>query len=142
MGRGIVLGCKKCKFRGEYFLGIGMFHNRTRQEVAKEVCSGKYGEEWKELYEKNPGSSIGTIRQLYQCPSCNYLKDDFELSLYIEDRSTRFGNRNNYECEIVYNHKCPRCSTTMQNFAESEKEEILCPECGDRLDIVGSILWD
>lgn len=150
MGAGVAVKCKKCKFKATYHLGVGMMFPRVYERVVSEVKDGRYGEEWKQFFDDNTGAAIMCEQRLYQCPSCNNLIQNYDLSLYNHKNGEP--PEHNYwahwcdfdhEYELVKNyiHNCPKCGNEMHEWKYSEKD-IACPKCGEALKVDTGIMWD
>lgn len=151
MGYGLITKCKKCKYKGQFHLGVEMMFPIVYQKIVEEVRSGEYGEEWKLFFEENPGAAIMAEQRLYQCSSCNHLEQDYDLSLYCNKNGTPPEHDywphwcdfdHEYKFVKSYIHKCPKCSSRMHQVTDYEKTGIPCPKCGNDLVIDDGICWD
>ena len=83
MGAGYNVKCSKCKYHTQFFLGSGMLFPTVYKRIHEAIEKGKYGEEWKSFLESNPGAVFDGEKELYRCPKCNNLIEDYNLSLYV-----------------------------------------------------------
>lgn len=79
---------QKCKYKGEYHLGVGMMFPRVYQRIVEAVRAGEYGEEWKKFFGEKMGAAIMAEQRLYQCSACNLLEQEYDLSLYLNKNGT------------------------------------------------------
>lgn len=149
MGYGVELKCNHCDFEGRYLLGIGRMFPLVVREVEQDIRRGKYGEEWQRFFEENPGAAVNIQKELYQCPDCNELKQDYNLSLYLpkdgspETRELLVFNPGEYGKYVKsFVHQCPKCGARMHQIEDRDFLHLPCPKCGETLEMDNSMLWD
>ncbi len=165
MGKGYSYVCSKCGKNFDVFLGIGMMFPVIYRRTIEEIKSGKYGEEWKKIFNSQPYTATNAHKYLYKCKNCGYWEESKELSLYVPNDlesfpKTQFGIKTveewgyvpyvteielKYDYHLIkrYIHKCPKCGKTMNQA--TEKNEFLtlsCPDCGALAKREGELMWD
>lgn len=151
LGYGMVLECKKCKFKNSFFLGVGMLFPSDYEKIVEDIYRGVYGEEYKRFFEENAGAAVKAEQSMYQCPACNHLIQDYDMSLYVKEKGEP--PKNNYcaywcdddhEYKFVRNyiHKCPKCTKRMHKVTDFENNAVPCPKCGDKMVIENGLHWD
>ena len=142
MGTGIEYKCPKCSFQKSFHLGSGFGYPSVYQEVIDKIRKGAYGKEWKMFFEEHPGAVVNAEIELYRCPACNHLEEDYNLSLYEhkEGRPPEYGywiswgdEKQNYRYIKSYKHHCPKCGKRMKKITE-DTAPIPCPKCGEILE--------
>lgn len=149
MGVGFKVECTRCKYKKTFFLGSGMMLPRVYKDVITDVKAGKYGEEWKDYISGTPGAVVSVETELYQCRNCNYLLQDYNLSLYVSNNEAPPEHGywapwcdHDYSFVKSYPHKCPKCRRRMHKVSIDSSTHLSCPECGSNLEIEDGILWD
>lgn len=151
MGTGLIVKCNTCKFKESYHLGAGMMFPNVYKNLVEEVRSGRYGKEWREFFEENDGAAINAEKQLYQCPSCNRLKLDYDKSLYKSKSNTPPEDGywcywrnpcNEYKLFKRFIHYCPKCKIEMRRIEICKDTNIPCPRCGNELTQNNNVSWD
>jgi len=151
MGAGYNVKCSKCKYHTQFFLGSGMLFPTVYKRIHEAIKKGKYGEEWKSFLESNPGAVFDGEKELYRCPKCNNLIEDYNLSLYVREDGQppehgywcNWGYRDKeYRFVKSYIHRCPKCSRRMAKLNLDSSASVPCPKCGANLIIDTGILWD
>lgn len=164
MGSGIGFRCGKCGYDITVYLGIGFAFPRVYQEVVTAVRKGKFGREWKELFERTSGAAVDANRELYVCSACGRFREDMNLCLYepkdadvtvvrdeahsgfmpseVTEYVTPAELKNRYRLVKVYPHLC-RCGKRMHQYREGDR--LKYPKCKDgwmEYDPSGWINWD
>lgn len=134
---GLVMGCtcKKCGYRFEADMGVGLMYPKTYQSTIDKIRKGFYGQQGKEFLEVFPNGAISREEIVVQCDDCRKLTCVPDLTLYIpkedydpdkRDRSIPWSSactgkdreyvspdelEVNYEAFERYNHRCPYCNS-------------------------------
>ena len=149
MGNGRVFRCGCCKRELVAESGIGMLFPEQYRGAVRAVLKGKYGPEWKELFENTPGAALDVERELYYCGSCEMISSEFNMTLYapkepaVPEEHTdlsayvySFGNcvhvvpwelKGKYRRIRTYVHKCRTCGKRMRRYREGDR--VRCPMC-------------
>ena len=163
MGNGLGFRCNSC---GHVFIacfGIGFCFPMEYEETAEEIRKGKYGQEWKELFESIPGAAIDAEREMYVCSSCGNSKNELNLAIYrpkepgvskVHNESfsvavpvygreyvMRYELEQDYKLVKSYVHRCPECGKRMHKYREGDI--LKCPECKKgRMKPNDVLMWD
>lgn len=86
MGNGLIVKCKKCKTEKVFYTGIGMRFPSEYKEVIDKIHKGNYGEEWQVFFKENSGAAVDASRSIYQCEACHELVEEYDLSLYNNNK--------------------------------------------------------
>ena len=144
-------------------LGIGFLFPRVYQETVEAIEAGKYGQEWKELFEKTPGAAINAEMEFYTCPYCGGFANEPNLTIYAPDDPeiskvhtepfsiahpaegseyvTPYELSENYRRVKAFVHKCPECGKRMHRYRR--EDQLKCPECkAGTMEMGDFILWD
>lgn len=150
MGTGIGLKCPKCSFHEQYFLGSGMLLPVTYVEVVDEIRNGKYGSEWQDYFRTHRGAAVNVDREVYQCPHCNAIVEDYNLDLYRTVNASPFdesyfdpqGRNAGFTLIKHHPHPCPECGGQMQITDVHDQKSLPCPKCGTTLIYSDDFIWD
>ena len=150
MGRGYLVKCDHCGYEAKFNLGVGMVFPYVYGQVVKAINNGEYGEELKEFFEKHKGAVVDVQTELYRCPGCNKLEEDYNLSLYVhkENKEPENGiwcswcDKEDYVFVKSFAHICEGCGKRMHKVGESEIHKLTCPGCGKPLTERNDIMWD
>ena len=163
MGEGRSFRCNQCGHTESASFGIGFGFPQLYQDVAGKICKGKYGRDWKQLFETVPGAAVEAGMQLYVCPECGTCEEDLNLSLYepVNPEASRRNGRifstvnpaedivyvmphelaADYKCLKVYVHKCHACGTRMHQYRDGER--LVCTKCRKgEMEPAGEFMWD
>lgn len=138
MGDGRIYRCNRCGHEEQVSSGIGFMFPQLYQDVVTKIRKGKYGREWKEVFESRPGAAVDARTELYVCPECGNCVQDLNLSLYepmFPDAGKKergiFSSANpaegieyvmpmelerEYRRIRIYVHRCPECKTRMDQY--------------------------
>ena len=151
MGIGRTMKCSKCGYHKTFYLGSGMGFPQEYKKVVMKIRKGTYGKELQNFFENYPGAVVNAETELYQCPGCNYLQADHNLSLYVHKQGQPPENgywikyldfNQEYSYVRSYAHKCPKCRQRMRHITDSTSP-VPCPECGELLEEdLGMMRWD
>lgn len=164
MGMGIGFRCWDCGYKFAACLGVGFAFPRIYQETVSSIRAGKYGREWKELFESTPGAAVNADQELYVCSGCGRFRKELNLTLYepkdpglSKVHNTSFSVANpadgaeyvvpweladKYRMVKVYRHMCD-CGKRMHLVRVDDR--LKCPECEDgwmARDPYGDLNWD
>ena len=78
MGDGMVFRCDHCDHEEQVSCGIGFMFPQLYQDVVKKIRKGKYGREWKEVFESRPGAAVDARMVLYVCSECGNCVQDLK----------------------------------------------------------------
>ena len=163
MGDGMVFRCDHCDHVEQVSSGIGFMFPQLYQDVVKKIRKGKYGREWKEVFESRPGAAVDVRMELYVCSECGNCVQDLNLSLYelmFPDAGKKergiFSSANpaesmeyvmpselerEYRRIRIYAHMCPKCKNRMHQYRTGEL--LKCPKCKEvRMYNSGMYMWD
>ena len=165
MGDGRDYKCSKCGKEYHTFWGIGYLYPVVKHDEEQKIKKGKYGQEWKELFQSNELIKVDVENHVYLCGKCGYWTVEPGLSLYVpkdgdetitdqkedeadegswgNDRSAPF-DLEGYHLLKERVHKCTNCRETMHVATKEEIPHLRCPECGGKPENGASrmILWD
>lgn len=150
MGSGIELKCPKCSFHKEYYLGSGMLLPETYAEVVSTIKDCEYGSEWRDYFKTHAGAAVDVDKEVYHCPLCNAIVEDFNLDLYntingapiIDDYFDPGVDHRGYKFVKHYAHLCPICDGPMEKTNKDTQKSLPCPRCGTTLIYSPSFIWD
>ena len=163
MGNGLSFRCNKCGYEIVASYGIGYLFPITYKETVEAIKAGKYGQEWKELYEHTPGAAINAEMDFYTCSYCGSFANEPNLTMYAPNdpeisktHNERFSIshpaegceyvmlyelRENYRRVKAFIHKCPGCGKRMHKYKQGEL--LKCPECKSGImEFDGMVCWD
>ena len=165
MGTGLAFECRDCGYHATVHLGIGFMFPDVYQETVWMIRKEKFGQEWKDLFEKTPGAAVNADMELYVCLSCGAANRGLNLSLYepkdasvarVQDGSFSAAFpaigmeyvmpdllEEDYRLVEEYVHLCPDCGKPMRLYREGDL--LKCPKCGKgrmELDPRGHVCWD
>lgn len=167
MGRGISYICKHCNKKEDLFFGIGFMFMEVYQETVNEIKEGKYGAEWKQLYQSREYVVVNAEPYLYYCKKCGRWEMTRCMDLYVpkdekELKKEQFGKKtveewgeipyvfgrelkDEYDILKAYNHDCPDCAEPMTCIEDEDALDELrlkCNKCGNIMEQNGMFLWD
>ena len=150
MGTGIGLKCPKCSFHEKYYLGTGMLLPVTYTEVVDGIRNGEYGSEWQDYFKKHRGAAVDVDREVYHCPQCNAIVEDYNLDLYCTINGSPFsdsyfdpeGSHPGFKLIKHHPHPCPKCGGQMERADRNDQKSLPCPECGTTLIFSDDCIWD
>lgn len=152
MGSSMSFYCDHCHYSEDLLLGVGYRFPMEYEEITKNICEGKYGTAWKDLFLSKSRVAVNAEREAYFCPNCGKWENDYNLSLYEPKESAEEdAARSNYVCpwELrgkwkmmrLFVHKCPDCNKRMR-YARMNDSPV-CPKCGQQGEFdAGTIFWD
>ena len=162
MGGGTCFSCNQCGHKDTVCFGIGFLFPQLYQDVVEKIRKGKYGREWKQVFESEPGAAVDVEMQLYVCPECGTYKQDLNLSLYKPAPDADYiqewilsGRKYDMDMKYVtpyiltkdyrqlkrYVHKCHACGKRMHQYRVGDR--LACPKCKKgEMEPAGDILWD
>ncbi len=153
MGIGIEFTCNKCGHDYCAISGIGFGFPNEYQETVEEIKNGKYGKDWKRLFESTPGAAINAEKEFYVCPDCGAFDTEPNLAVYapkdptspkdeeINEYHTPYELQTDYHLVKSYIHKCPKCGKRMHKYRVTDY--LRCPECNEgQMEPSGQLLWD
>lgn len=150
MGTGFTLKCPNCTFEKDYLIGVGMLFPEVYEELVTAIKDGDYGDEWYNFFDSHPGAAVNAEQELYHCPLCGVITEDYNLDLYLKKNDTPPESRyvalwcDKYKYDFVrhYIHHCPNCNGRMHKVSGGEKlKPIPCPRCGTELESE-QFCWD
>ena len=161
MGRGYRYICKKCGYVFSAHLGVGFRYPQVYQETMKDAREGKLGEKVRLFLKDNPKGVIDPELVIARCEDCGKYETLPAFSMYVpKDGSYPKPSKGNWtmafpydDCEYVsdfgeydlkekYDHKCTSCGGKMSILEEKEPETLICPHCGEDMEIRETIMWD
>ena len=148
---------KKCNRSYFAMYGNGLIHEEAYMEKIREMESGKYGVEWKVLYEYIPNLIFDPDRTIYMCGYCELWENDVDVSLYepinpvetqrcIDDAIKKYGEdgKTIYEAWLSkeerdrryfpfreYRRICQGGGNVMKKIPYEELKWLPCPDCGE-----------
>jgi len=143
--------------------GIGMLFPEQYKGAVRAVLDGKYGPEWKALFENTPGAALDAERELYYCSACKTFSNELNMTLYApkepgvpeehRDLSSYIYTADNcmhvipwelkkkYRKVRVYAHPCGKCGKRMRGYREGDP--VRCPICHEGwLEMTGAMVKD
>lgn len=167
MGDGRTFICKHCNKEHDIYFGIGFMFPITYREKVEEIRAGKYGEEWKELFNSKEFVAVDAQRYLYYCKKCGHWEDTTCMDLYEAkhldkvrktqkstdeaDKVDKTSYVMDYELKRdwkllkAYEHNCPNCNKPMawtDDCNDKVLDGIKCPDCGNIMEDGGIVTWD
>lgn len=88
MGRGIMFTCVECGASNTAEIGFGYMYPIEYEEVKNEIIAGKYGDEWKKLYQQNENVAVDAEVYVYSCRKCGHWLLEPGLSLFVPKQGT------------------------------------------------------
>ena len=162
MGIGYHNKCEKCGYVFNAYYGYGMRFATVYKETMEKAKKGNFGEEVREVLEKNEDAAIDCEEVVLCCEECGHLENNKDLTLYVRDKRKMDAAERVYsvlgvpkpireyethsnlvDCytEIVqYPHKCVECGEKMKIMEKDD--ELLCPKCKIPLVKTGYYCWD
>ncbi len=163
MGFGYDYRCKKCGHRYSVFLGIGMLYPKVYEDTVKEIREGRYGDEWKTLFEQTPYAAINPAKVLYVC-TCGRWETGVDLTLYAPNdpdavAEKKYGEKTAKEWGYLpyadgwdlqehfhvlrrWDRRCEACGGRMRRADRQEAKSLPCPKCGEPNASEDVIMWD
>lgn len=154
MSDGYTIRCRKCGYEFTAFLGIGMLFPVVYEETVSKIRKGKYGKEYKQFFEEHPNAAVNCENEAAVCTGCGRFECVKNLSLYLpKDENKKTGQGYKMACDLEedyvkcmeYEHKCSVCRSPMKFIdllEEMRNGKVSCPECGDEMELSGSLNWD
>lgn len=160
MGDGRRLVCGNC---GKVFVaktGVGMAFPNVYRKGIKDIKSGKYGEEFKEMMKSRKDIVVDFEEYLFVCDKCGDWYTNYGFDFYVpktkEEKEKvlkkdyyfcNWNGKENYELFLKINHRCGKCKSEMRRISNDENSNdklgvLKCPECNSELKEDGWILWD
>ena len=156
MGTGYGFICTRCKKKYRVSFGSGFCPELGYEEAIKDIRLGKYGGDWKVLYEYIPNLVMDPDYTVYIC-ECGHWENEMDVTLYAPNNPVDIQMRIDKECEKYgdegkhfyeawlsaeerneqyhilreYNRICPKCRSIMKKISYEEVEWLSCPECGE-----------
>lgn len=163
MGQGKEFRCVECGYHFSAYTGIGFGFPQDYQETVRLIRKGKFGQEWKQLFESRPSTAVNAEQELYVCSSCGKYIMDLNLSLYelmrldvsqVHEGVFTGANpsvgieyvmpsdlRRDYKLVKAFPHLCPECGRRMQQYRNDDR--LKCPKCQKgQMKLSGMIMWD
>ena len=151
MGQGYVVKCRNCDYEECVRLGVGMMYPQEYADLVKGIKAGEYGDELREYFINNPGAVVDAQLELYYCPVCHNFEFEYNLSLYRHKQNKElvngywireYDNNEDYVFVRAYKHICSKCGNQMHKIKKSEFDNLVCPKCGQPLEVTSQIMWD
>lgn len=166
MGVGINIGCKCDK--KECMLGVGMMFPSVYTDTIMNARNGKFGKTTQEIMQQNKYAVMDVGYVLFYCDKCGYIKSDDPLDIYIAKDIESFKKReygiktveewgevpywsapseededyNDFIKVYTHIHRCPKCRHKMKIVTEEYLKNTPCPKCGEKHEILETMLWD
>lgn len=156
MGSGYEFKCKKCKKRYAIRLGVGMMMPAMFNETIEEIRRGEWGNEFKEIIDREPFITPDVEEELYICRSCGKWKVEKNMNLYAPNYPEALLNKQDSgrtpfamrrELKEAYHlmkrriHYC-ECGKRMHKVSDSEANTLTCPYCGTTNTAENFVCWD
>ncbi len=167
MGRGRRLICNHCNKETNMCFGMGFFFPDEYRDKVKEICDGKYGEEWKILYQSKEYVAVNAYSYLYYCKKCGRWEYGTSMDLYEPKKSNKIRKKkhgdniveewgeisyvipidleDDWKLLKAYNHNCQKCKDPMvrtDDYKDTIFWKLKCKDCGNELEDKGFFLWD
>ena len=154
MGNGFGIKCKKCGYNYVGINGIGYMYPVEYASTVKDIREGKYGEEYRKLFEEHEDAAVNCVNCTAVCTKCGQIEDVTDLSVYLPKAGQSSDGCvlpsvlvENFDKYLEYEHKCSDCGGKMRiiSIEDEIKNGVLkCPSCGEVLveDKEVKILWD
>ena len=160
MGDGRILKCEKC---GNSFVartGAGFGFPQVYDKGIKDIKSGKYGENFKEIMLSRKDVVVDFEEYLFVCDKCGNWYTNYGFDFYVpktEEEKKKvlkkdyyfcgWADKENYELFIKADHRCDKCKSEMRRISNDENSNdklgvLKCPECDSELKEDGFMNWD
>ena len=164
MGKGYEYNCRKCQHKYSVSLGTGMLFPEAYHSIIYEIADGKYGTEWKAIYDSTPYAAVNAGKEVYICKHCSRWEEGTDISLYAPNNpdiisQKRYGEKTVRELGYVpyvtawdlkkdyhvlkrHYKRCSKCGKRMHKASEEELLNLFCPACGEKNRPTGFVRWD
>lgn len=148
MGHGGTYKCNKCGYQVDAWTGVGYLYPTVCEENTEKAKKGEYGEELKKFFNEHPEGKLDCSRVLMRCEKCGNYDVVMDLGMYIPEEGTKpteaSWDFDGYKKIGSYKHKCTACDGDMKKVEEQEDGfyDLVCPECGEKLELSEMIEWD
>ena len=142
MGRIYSFYCKKCKYRLETSLGIGMMFPLVYKNIVEKSKNGELGEEIQKFFIDNPNGVVDVENVLGFCEECGEYETIKDLTMYVPKTNYEESAKDyvfyrdlkeHYKIFKEYRHKCKNCGSDLKIVLHEEsdkhKRNIICPIC-------------
>lgn len=131
MGEGLIVNCRNCRYKKEFFLGVGEAYDRL--EYVIDVLKGKNKREVLEILHHHEVNSKNFYHALYVCIGCGLLYDKLYVRIVYDGRN-----------EYLTSYMCEKCEDELEMVDDkSDIRTFACPRCKKRsLRHEMNILWD
>ncbi len=164
MGSGHSFECKKCGYEFTAVEGVGFMFPAVYAELVEEGKKGELGEELKIFFEEYPDGAIDAKKITVRCYDCGNYENVYDLTMYVPNKAAAMNKdkgrwsvalpfedasyvtslelKKSYTEYKKYHHSCDKCGEQMIAVDINEDAELVCPECGEKLEYAGELCWD
>ena len=157
MGEGRTYKCPKCGYELDVRYGSGFMFPTVYKETVAKMKKGELGAEAQQFFEEHPDGAISVDDILAQCKECGQYETVRELTMYVPkpghvhsapaegvDYVLDYELEENYKVFQKYPHRCRSCGGKMKLISERtlKGKELVCPCCGEAMEITDMLLWD
>lgn len=148
MGQGGAYRCDKCGYQVEAWTGMGFLYPMVCEENIEKAKNGELGEELKKLFEEYPNGKLDCQEVLKRCENCGEYEVVTDLGFYIPENNEKANediwNLDGYKKIESYKHLCASCGGELMDLESGEGGyvNLVCPQCGETLELVDRVLWD
>lgn len=130
MGEGILVKCRKCRYRKKFILGVGQVYDRL--ENVLEILKGKNKREILEILNNHEVSSRNFYHALHCCIGCGSLYDRLHVRISYN------GGR-----EFITKFVCEDCEDELRVIDVEDVISLPCPRCKTKsLTKEVNLIWD
>lgn len=140
----------------DIYFGIGGLYPKTYKFTVTEIRAGKYGKEWKEIFDSKQYVAVNAYDYLYCCKRCGYWENAKCMDLYEVNNPDRMKKtkysyvmydelKKDWKLIKAYKHNCIHCKEPMLCIQDYEDEltiEMKCEKCGAVLEKGFAFMWD
>ena len=144
MGQGGNYRCNKCGYELNAWTGVGFLYPMVCEENTEKAKKGELGEKLQKFFEEHPDGKLDCSKVLLRCEDCGAYDVVLALAMYIPKDGTKpndaIWDLDGYKKIGSYKHVCEACGGNMKKV--KKESELICPECGEQLELVDEVMWD
>ena len=121
---------RECKFKLEFYEGVGFHLFRLQCYARENMRSGQWGNHWKKMMEQYPDGTATLNNALCFCPKCKKYFKNPRVEFYIPKEGFQYEYD---ERDMVPNY------VIAKHYQLIEKEDIICQDCATRVEVVENL---